>query len=71
MGGLGVLFLTLLIPGLLVVIWVVAVAMPRAMRDEQRLRDDRCLGCGTELHGAPTCPQCGRPIAVGPSGPRN
>jgi len=69
MGNLGVLFLTLLIPGLIVVIWVVAVAMPRAMRDEQRLREDRCLACGAELHGAAICPQCSRPVSS--SGPRD
>jgi hypothetical protein len=67
MGDIGVLFLVLLIPGLLVVIWVVAVAMPRAMRDEKRLREHRCVHCGGEYGTATVCPHCGR-TATGSQG---
>jgi len=59
----------LLLPGLVVVALVVIIALPRALRDEARLRQRRCLKCGGELATPDeTCPACGhnnakRPLA--------
>jgi hypothetical protein len=54
------LILALLLPGLLIVILVVAIVLPRALRDEKRLRQNLCLHCGYDLReSSDRCPECG------------
>jgi rRNA maturation endonuclease Nob1 len=59
----------LLLPGVLVLGLIVLIALPRALRDEARLKHRRCLKCGAELKAEDeTCPACGhnnakRPLA--------
>ncbi|HEY7115229.1 MAG TPA: hypothetical protein VH475_01510 [Tepidisphaeraceae bacterium] len=40
MDSLGLLFLLLFVPGLLILIAVVAIALPRALRDEKRREEE-------------------------------
>ena len=55
------LLLALLIPGLLLIALIVAIALPRAVRDEKRLRNNLCLHCGYDLgESTGRCPECGR-----------
>jgi predicted amidophosphoribosyltransferase len=55
------LLLALLIPGLLLIALIVAIALPRAVRDEKRLRNNLCLHCGYDLRECTgRCPECGR-----------
>jgi DNA-directed RNA polymerase subunit RPC12/RpoP len=61
MDPLFIIFLALLIPGLLTLALIVAVALPRAVRDENRLNHNLCMNCGYDLcasTGGP-CPECG------------
>lgn len=53
-------FVLLFLPGLVIVALVVLVALPRALRDEKRLRERRCVKCGEALvEGVERCPACG------------
>ena len=55
-----VTFVLLFLPGLIIVALVVLVALPRALRDEKRMRERRCEKCGGELAaGEERCPACG------------
>ena len=57
----------LLLPGLVVVALVVLIALPRALRDEARLKQRRCLKCGADLATPDeTCPACGHTNAKRP-----
>ena len=57
-------FLLLFIPGLLAIALVVAIALPRAIRDQERLETNHCLECGYDLREtAGPCPECGRPLS--------
>jgi uncharacterized OB-fold protein len=48
-----------------IVALIVAIALPRALRDEKRLFTNRCLHCGYDLReSAERCPECGRPTDV-------
>jgi hypothetical protein len=38
--------------------------LPLALRRWSRARHGRCLSCGYELAGLPTCPECGRTPAA-------
>jgi hypothetical protein len=51
----------LFLPGLVIVALVVLVVLPRALRDEKRLKQRRCVHCGEPLADpAGTCPACGQ-----------
>jgi rRNA maturation endonuclease Nob1 len=64
------LFLALLIPGLAIVALVVAVVLPRALRDDERLFHNQCLHCGYDLRDSPDrCPECGRSTEIQPPPP--
>jgi hypothetical protein len=68
----GLLFLALLVPGLVLAILVVAIVLPRALRDERRLREHRCPHCGHDLDDSPgPCPACGRSTHVEAPPPPN
>jgi hypothetical protein len=55
-----VILLALFLPGILVVLFVVAIALPRALRDEHRLASNVCVQCGCALgNSTDACPQCG------------
>ncbi|MDB5323654.1 MAG: hypothetical protein JWN40_5285 [Phycisphaerales bacterium] len=55
-----VILLALFLPGILVVLFVVAIALPRALRDENRLASNVCVQCGCALgNSKDACPQCG------------
>jgi hypothetical protein len=55
-----VTFVLLFLPGLVIVALVVLIALPRALRDERRLRERRCVKCGEALsEGIDRCPVCG------------
>jgi hypothetical protein len=57
----------LLLPGLVVVALVVIIALPRALRDEARLKQRRCLKCGADLAiEGQICPACGHNNATRP-----
>jgi len=62
MDPLFVIFLLLFIPGLLTLILIVAVALPRAVRDQDRLKHNLCMHCGYDLRGTAdgVCPECGQ-----------
>ena len=56
------LFLVLLLPGLIIIALIVFLVFPRALRDEKRLANNRCMECGYDLRQSPDrCPECGRP----------
>ena len=66
------LLLALLIPGLLLIALIVAIALPRAVRDEKRLRNNLCLYCGYDLRESTgRCPGCGRSRDEPPPPPRD
>ena len=69
MDPLFVIFLLLFIPGLLTLALIVAVALPRAVRDEKRRATHHCVECGADLDDTGLCPQCARqdPGAPNPS----
>jgi hypothetical protein len=72
MDPLFVIFLLLFIPGLLTIILIVAVALPRAVRDQKRLDQNLCLHCGYDRRATPEgpCPECGQePISEPPATP--
>jgi hypothetical protein len=71
MEPLFVIFLLLFIPGLLTIVLIVAVALPRAVRDQQRLDHNLCLHCGYDRRATPDgpCPECGHPPAEPPRTP--
>jgi hypothetical protein len=55
-----IILLALFLPGVLIVLFVVAVALPRALRDEKRLDSNVCVHCGSALgNSRGACPQCG------------
>jgi hypothetical protein len=55
-----IILLVLFLPGILVVLFIVAVALPRALRDEKRLASNVCVHCGASLgNSTGACPQCG------------
>jgi hypothetical protein len=57
-----VILLVLFLPGLLVVLFIVAIALPRALRDEKRLASNVCVHCGCALADSQKhCPRCGAP----------
>jgi hypothetical protein len=58
-----IILLVLFLPGILIILFVVAVALPRALRDEHRIASNVCVHCGSAL-GTSTdkCPQCGVPV---------
>jgi len=58
MDPLFIIFLLLFIPGLLTLALVVAIALPRAVRDEKRRATNHCVECGSELDASGACPQC-------------
>lgn len=59
------LILALLVPGLLIVAIVVALALPRALRDQERLATNHCLHCGYDLRESPDrCPECGQSTEI-------
>ena len=64
---IGAMFLALFIPGLLTIALIVAVALPRAIRDEQRKATNHCIECGYDLRDSPgLCPECGHePVREG------
>ena len=63
-------FVLLFLPGLVIVALVVLIALPRALRDEKRLRERRCVKCGAEVgEGAERCPACGENLR--PTTPRD
>jgi hypothetical protein len=78
MDPLFIIFLALFIPGLLTLILIVAVALPRAVRDQERLKHNLCMHCGYDLRASAdgVCPECGqfaseivRPAASPPPAP--
>ena len=58
MDPLFIIFLLLFIPGLLTLILIVAVALPRAVRDEKRRATNHCVECGADLDASGACPRC-------------
>jgi predicted permease len=57
-----VILLILFLPGILVVLFIVAIALPRALRDEKRMASNVCVNCGAALgNSTGACPQCGAP----------
>lgn len=72
MDPLFIIFLLLFIPGLLTLALIVAVALPRAVRDEKRRATRHCIECGYDLRATPAgpCPECGRePLPEGANPP--
>jgi hypothetical protein len=60
-------FALLFLPGLIIVALVVLIALPRALRDEKRMKQRRCVKCGGELaSGEEHCPACGHSNAKRP-----
>jgi hypothetical protein len=60
MDPLFIIFLALFIPGLLTIALVVAIALPRAVRDEKRRATNHCVECGSDLgDSGGACPTCG------------
>jgi hypothetical protein len=61
MDPLFIIFLLLFIPGLLTLALIVAVALPRAVRDQERLKHNLCMNCGYDLRASADgiCPECG------------
>ncbi len=58
----GILLFSLAL-GLAVIVLIVLVVAPRALRDERRLKQGRCLECGYDLRESKgRCPECGREI---------
>jgi hypothetical protein len=58
MDPLFIIFLLLFIPGLLTLALIVAVALPRAVRDEKRRASNHCVACGSDLDNSGACPKC-------------
>jgi hypothetical protein len=57
-----IILLALLLPGVLIVLVVVIIVLPRALRDEKRIASNVCVQCGCALGNATDqCPQCGAP----------
>ena len=55
-----IILLVLFLPGILIILFVVAIALPRALRDEHRIASNVCVHCGSALGNAnDKCPQCG------------
>ena len=55
------IFLAMLLPGILIMIFVVAIVLPRALRDEKRTAANHCINCGSALDNSQDkCPQCGQ-----------
>jgi predicted amidophosphoribosyltransferase len=48
-----------------IIVLVVAVVLPRALRDENRLEKNLCMHCGYDLRQSPDrCPECGQPTKL-------
>jgi predicted amidophosphoribosyltransferase len=57
-----IILLALLLPGILIVLFVVIAVLPRALRDEKRMASNVCVQCGCALGNSTNqCPQCGAP----------
>jgi len=60
-----IIFLALLLPGILIVLFVVIIVLPRALRDEKRMAFNVCVQCGFALgNSTDQCPQCGAPARL-------
>jgi hypothetical protein len=58
-----IILLVLLLPGILIMLLVVAVVLPRALRDEKRTAANVCIKCGCALgNSTDQCPQCGAAV---------
>ena len=58
-----IILLVLVLPGILIILFVVAIALPRALRDEHRIASNVCVHCGSALDNSKDrCPQCGVPV---------
>ena len=58
---------TVILTGILVMVWLIAVVLRRFVVESMRLRRGRCMQCGYDLRFdlAPGCPECGWRRAAG------